>query len=133
MSRRKLPQDERRYAELAAFVAEGPNGTSRHARVANQVEEEEFDGLLEGASERGVAQSVPTPEALPGAIGAEEVRHAVRGRHSLGAGAHRGVSPKRQVRLPVELDRALTERAERERTSASEVMRAALAQYLRAS
>lgn len=132
MNQRSLPQDERRYAELAEFVAEGANRTSRHARVAKRVDEEELDRLVEGAPGSGLDQSVLTPEAPAEAIGAEEVRHAVRGRHSLGAGAHRGVSPKRQVRLPVELDRALTERAERECTSASEVMREALAQYLRA-
>ncbi|MBP2437870.1 ribbon-helix-helix protein, CopG family [Microbacterium amylolyticum] len=56
-----------------------------------------------------------------------------RGRPSLGQAAARGESPKRQVRLPEELDRALTERAKREHRKASAVIRDALTEYLRAS
>ncbi|WP_110589838.1 ribbon-helix-helix protein, CopG family [Microbacterium suaedae] len=56
-----------------------------------------------------------------------------RGRPSVGAKGARGESPKRQVRLPVDLDRALTERAEREHRPVAAIMRDALTDYLRAS
>lgn len=61
---------------------------------------------------------------------AELDRLITRGRPSIGAEEPRGESPKRQVRLPEELDHALTERAEREHRSASAIMRDALAKYL---
>lgn len=71
------------------------------------------------------------------AIDADELaeldRLIARGRPSVGAGRPRGESPKRQVRLPHDLDRALSERAEREHRSASAILRDALAEYLRAS
>jgi len=53
-----------------------------------------------------------------------------RGRPSL-SGA--GTSPKRQVRLPADLDAALQERARAEGRKPSAVMREALARYLDAS
>ncbi|GGH51162.1 ribbon-helix-helix domain-containing protein [Microbacterium album] len=64
---------------------------------------------------------------------AELRRLRTPGRPTLSGPAGLGRSPKRQVRLSVELDAALTRRAAAEHRSASEVMRAALEKYLQAS
>lgn len=59
-----------------------------------------------------------------------ELDRATRGRPSMSG---TGTSPKRQVRLPVELDAALIRRAADEHRRPSDIMRDALAQYLHAS
>lgn len=64
---------------------------------------------------------------------AELERLHAGGRPSLSGTTGSGRSPKRQVRLPVELDDALTRRAEAEHRRPSEILRDALTQYLRAS
>lgn len=55
------------------------------------------------------------------------------GRPSLSGSNGTGRSPKRQVRLPIDLDAELTRRAEAEHRKPSEILRDALVQYLRAS
>lgn len=55
------------------------------------------------------------------------------GRPSLSGTTGNGRSPKRQVRLPIDLDAELTRRAEAEQRRPSEILREALEQYLRAS
>lgn len=61
----------------------------------------------------------------------EQARAA--GRPSLSGKAGTGRSPRRQVRLPIDLDAELTRRAEAEHRGVSEIMRDALEQYLHAS
>lgn len=81
----------------------------------------------EEAAQRGRA-------LVESAIDADELAELDRlitlGRPSVGAAKPRGESPKRQVRLSEELDRALTERHEREKRSRSAIMRDALTKYL---
>jgi len=59
--------------------------------------------------------------------GLDQRRLRPRGRPALGAGAARVA----QVRLPPELSEALAERAARDQTKASDVIRAALREYLK--
>lgn len=78
----------------------------------------------------------PTPHEVSGIEDAAEqsVRELIAlGRPNLNGDVGVGPSPKRQVRLPIGLDQALTERAKRERRNASEIIRDALDAYLRAS
>lgn len=65
--------------------------------------------------------------------GMDAVKEAILGRPSLDGTVGSGSSPKRQVRLTASLDRALTERARRDHSTASDVIRDALEVYLRAS
>lgn len=71
--------------------------------------------------------------ALDAADLAELDRLRAGGRPSLSGPSVSGPSPRRQVRLPVALDAALTRRAAAEGRRPSEIMRDALEQYLRAS
>lgn len=133
MNTQLTPDEQRRYSELAARAENGNYSTLEHAHLASATEDAELDALLTDIDESRIDHSTPTPAAPAKAVTADDVRKVMRGRHSLGAAQHRGESPKRQVRLPVELDRALTERAERDHTNVSDIMREALSQYLRAS
>ncbi len=64
----------------------------------------------------------------------EHLEHAISGgRPSLSGKNSTGPSPKRQVRLPMELDTALTNRARAEAKTPSELIRIAVAAYLHAS
>ncbi|WP_345762585.1 ribbon-helix-helix protein, CopG family [Diaminobutyricibacter sp. McL0608] len=65
--------------------------------------------------------------------GPEAVERAVRGRPSVGHDRPAGASPVRRVRLSQEMDDALQRRAAIEHRKPSEVMREALAAYLKAS
>ena len=66
--------------------------------------------------------------------GSEQLEHAISGgRPSLSGKNSTGPSPKRQVRLPIELDTALTNRARAEAKTPSELIRVAVAAYLHAS
>lgn len=64
---------------------------------------------------------------------AELEQRRTAGRPTLSGTTGSGRSPKRQVRLPADLDAALTRRAEEEHRRPSEIMREALSQYLQAS
>lgn len=130
MNTQLTPDEQNRYSELAARAENGEYSTLEHAHTASAAEEAELDALLADVDESRIDHSAPTPAAPTEAITADDVRKVVRGRHSLGAAQHRGTSPKRQVRLPIELDRALTERAERDHTNRSDIMREALTRYL---
>jgi len=81
----------------------------------------------EEAAERGRA-------LVESAIDADELAELDRlialGRPSVGATRPRGESPKRQVRLPNDLDQALAERAKRDHLTPSAVIRDALTKYL---
>ncbi|GGD31212.1 hypothetical protein GCM10010915_09350 [Microbacterium faecale] len=108
------------YDERAARYERGDIDVSPHAKI--------YSG--EDASRRGrqLIEMVLDEDELA------ELETAIRrGRPSVGAVGPRGESPKRQVRLPVDLDRALTERAEKEQRNRSDVIRDALSSYLRAS
>lgn len=71
---------------------------------------------------------------LTAALGEEELTAIIgRGRQSLDGTTGNGPSPKRQVRLPRDLDTLLDAQAERERRRSSEIIRDALDAYLRAS
>jgi predicted DNA-binding protein len=77
---------------------------------------------------------VLTEEVIEGFVAEAEAGYDVatlrrRGRPRMGSGAATTVP----VRMDPELRQALTERAERERTSASEIVREALRRYLRAA
>lgn len=65
-------------------------------------------------------------------VGADELEQIVPrgGRPSLGGQAGTGPSPKRQVRLPRDLDDRLVARAADEHRDLSEIMRDAIAEYL---
>lgn len=63
-------------------------------------------------------------------LGSEDLVNRAIGRPALDGRVAKGASPVRHVRLPQELDDALTARAAADRTVPSQVMRDALRQYL---
>lgn len=103
-------------------------------RASEWVESEDFEIPADVRISQGDEASAEGRAMLIAALGSEDaVRVAVSGRPSLNGSVGVGPSPKRQVRLPVDLDQALTARAERENKRASEVIRDALNAYLNAS
>ncbi len=129
MSEKISAADQARYAALAEQMERsdfGPIDT-----VPGDGTEPDFDALL---TDLTADQSRPTPPPPPGTetVDAEEVR-ATLGRPRLDRNPGTGRSPKRQVRLPSELDQLLDQRAALEHRTASEIMRDAIGQYLHAS
>ncbi|MEX8034433.1 hypothetical protein AB6V29_15460 [Microbacterium sp. 20-116] len=92
---------------------------------------EELDALL---GEIGELPASTTPAgATAGRATEEDLQEliALGGRPSLSGRPGTGPSPKRQVRLPHDLDALLTQRAERDHTKPSVIMRDAIDAYLR--
>ncbi|MGG7464785.1 ribbon-helix-helix protein, CopG family [Plantibacter sp. YIM 135347] len=135
MSTSISPSQQARYAELAARMEAGDFGPIPTAPVSTEVEAgAELDELLAQLDDRGIDQSAPTPAppASSETVDAAEVRK-VLGRPSLSGTDGAGLSPKRQVRLPADLNALLDARAAAEHRNASEIMRDALVMYLHAS
>lgn len=106
----------------------------RELRTSEWAESEEFEIPADVRISRGDEAAAEGRAMLIAALGSEDaVRAAVSGRPSLSGTVGVGPSPKRQVRLPIDLDQALTARAERENKRASEIIRDALDAYLNAS
>jgi len=105
------------------------------ARQASEwMESADFDIPDHAKVTQGEEAAASGRAALIAALGSEEaVQEAILGRPSLSGTIGTGPSPKRQVRLPIDLDQALTERAERDHRNASDIIRDALDAYLRAS
>ena len=118
------------YVELSARMQAAEFGTMARARIATVEEEADLDAALAATDTSGLDAAKPTPKPPAAAVTAAEVEEALRGRPTLGSELNEGTSPKRQVRLPRDLNQALTDRAVREHRSASEIMRDALKQYL---
>lgn len=101
---------------------------------AQQIERDDYEPR---ASDHGVALEGGEAAAysralLEDLLGADALNAAIgRGRPSL-SGGRRGESPKRQVRLPADLDARLLERAAAEETTASAIIRRAIDMYLEA-
>lgn len=114
-NRRPAAPDGDEYWQDWADRAEGDDiSTPASARrYEGDAAEEEIGGLLD---------EILSPDELA-SIGR-------RGRPGLNGGAGSGESPKRQVRLPRELDAALTERAAAEHRRPSAIIRDALSDYL---
>ncbi|WP_431030866.1 ribbon-helix-helix protein, CopG family [Plantibacter sp. RU18] len=130
MSKDITAAEQARYAELAERMEAGTFGPIPIG-PASLGAEAELDELLDQMDDDLIDHRVLTP-AMPASsetVDAAEVR-AVLGRPSLHG---TGVSPKRQVRLPADLNALLDERAALEHRNASEIMREALAAYLQAS
>ena len=86
---------------------------------------EELDALL---GEIGELPASTTPAgATAGRATEEDLQELI----ALGGRPGTGPSPKRQVRLPHDLDALLTQRAERDHTKPSVIMRHAIDAYLR--
>lgn len=105
-----------------------------YAAWADRAAREEFSPAVTGGAYEGDEATREARDLLDDIIGSDELDRAIgRGRPALGGRAGSGPSPKRQVRLPQELDELLTERAAAEHRKPSDVMRDALNAYLRAS
>ena len=129
MNQELTPDEQARYATLASRMEHGDLGPIDTTPGTGA--EPEFDALLEGVE---VDESTPTPHPASGVevIGAAEVR-ARLGRPGLGGSVGSGRSPKRQVRLPHDLDQLLDQRAAEQHRTPSELMRDAIDPYLHAS
>ena len=129
--------EEDRYGALAARAGAGEWGAMPSSPTTQ--DDTDFDELLSEIDElEPVASDEPTPAAPQvGVVSDTDVRElaaiAGRGRRSVGHSAPQGESPKRQVRLPADLDQLLEARVQAEHRNASEIMRDALAQYLKVS
>lgn len=94
---------------------------------------EELAELLGELDTLEPAGSPPTPAGAPAAERAtdEDLGELTSmGRPSLSGTQGLGPSPRRQVRLPRDLDAALTEREKTENRGASDIIRDAIAEYL---
>lgn len=100
---------------------------ARAERLAEWAESDEF--TISSSATVVPADSRDAEELLEGVFGREELGR-LRGRPSLSGRVGAGASPKRQVRLPRELDELLVARAAAEHRSPSELMRDAVAEYL---
>lgn len=127
MTEQLAPAEQDRYAALSARMEHG-DLSPIDTRAASDAEPD-FDALLEGID---VDETAPTPPPDPGAVTAAEVR-ARLGRPSLDGSAGSGRSPRRQVRLPHDLDQLLDQRAAEQHRTPSELMRDAIDRYLHAS
>ena len=135
MSTNIPPSEQARYAELAARMETGDFGPIPTAPAATEAEAGAvIDELLAELDDRRIDRgaSTPAPPASSETVDAEEVRKLL-GRPSLSGTNGAGLSPKRQVRLPADLNAQLDARAAAEHRNASEIMRDALVMYLRAS
>jgi len=105
-----------------------------YAAWAESIEDSEFEPAPDGAAFEGDAAVCAGRDLLDSIVGAVELDEAIsRGRPGLNGQTGVGSSPKRQVRLPRELDALLVQRAEAEKRKLSEVMRDAIDNYLHAS
>lgn len=129
MSEKITAAEQARYAALADRMERGDFGPID--AVPDTGEGPDFDALLTGVTV-DESQSTPPLPAETDRIGADEVR-ATLGRPGLSGNPGTGRSPKRQVRLPRDLDQLLDQRAALEHRTASEIMRDAIGQYLHAS
>lgn len=96
----------------------------------------ESDAVVEGMADATVTRGdgdVPGRSLLAAALGSEAEVDRALGRPTLSQGRPSGESPVRHVRLPLELDEALRARAAADKAKPSEIVRAALAAYLKAS
>jgi hypothetical protein len=119
-------------ALTGAPVSAADQQRAREASV--WMESDDFDIPAHAHVTQGEEAAASGRAALIAALGSTEaVQEAVGGRPSLDGTVGHGPSPKRQVRLPIELDEALTARAERDHRRASDIIRDALDAYLRAS
>lgn len=129
MSEKITAADQARYTALAKRMEQGDFGPidTTPATAA----EPDFDALL---ADNPVDESRPTPPppSKTETVDADEVRSTL-GRPRLNRSPGTGRSPKRQVRLPRDLDQLLDQRAALEHRTASEIMRDAIGQYLHAS
>lgn len=129
MTEQLTPAQQDRYAALAARMEHGD--LSPIDTTPDIEGEPDFDALLDGVE---IDQTAPTPQPAPGAatVTAAEVR-ARLGRPGLDGSAGAGRSPRRQVRLPHDLDQLLDQRAAEQHRTPSELMRDAIDRYLHAS
>lgn len=129
MTQQLSPADQARYAALATRMEQDDFGPIDSA--PNIEPEPDFEALLEGID---VDETMPTPPPASGAetVSAAEV-HSRLGRPGLGGTSSAGRSPKRQVRLPRDLDQLLDQRAAEQHRTPSELMRDAIDSYLHAS
>ena len=104
-----------------------PEEEARAVRLADWAESDDFH-LADTATAVRVGDS-DADALLTDVFGAEELGR-LRGRPSLSGKTSSGPSPKRQVRLPHELDALLRARAEAEHRKPSDLMRDALTEYL---
>ncbi|MFZ4892969.1 hypothetical protein ACL9RL_00805 [Plantibacter sp. Mn2098] len=106
---------------------------ARFAQLSDWAESDAvFDGMTHATVQHGDGDS-PGRALLAAALGSESAVDRALGRPTLDQGRPSGVSPVRHVRLPVELDEALKARAAAEHAKPSEIVRAALVAYLKAS
>lgn len=129
MTEKITAADQARYTALAERMERGDFGPIDTA--PGDGTEPDLDALLADIT---VDQSRPTPP-LPSeteTVDSDEVRSTL-GRPRLDRSPGTGRSPKRQVRLPHDLDQLLDQRAALEHRTASEIMRDAIGQYLHAS
>jgi hypothetical protein len=106
------------------------------ARLASDwIESDDFHIPAHATVTEGPAAAAEGRAVLEAALGGSEAleRAISGGRPSLSGKKRSGPSPKRQVRLPIELDTALTNRARAEAKTPSELIRVAVAAYLHAS
>ena len=102
----------------------------RAAELSEWAESEAFS-LPEGM--RVIRDNAAARALVSAAIGGEEVLRPVLGRPALDGTVASGPSPKRQVRLPRDIDALLLRRAEAEHRTPSELMRDAITAYVKAS
>ncbi|KZE39556.1 hypothetical protein [Microbacterium sp. T32] len=123
------------YAAMAARAENEDYSPIEHAaKLATERSTtlDELDELVEGIYD------LPTSSTPPGVTGGRATEEdlqeliALGGRPGLSGRAGSGPSPKRQVRLPRELDDLLTQRAARDHLRPSQIMRDAIDAYLRA-
>lgn len=129
MTKQVTPAEQARYSVLAARTEQvnfGPIDVETGSGA-----EFDLDALLEGIE---ADQSTPTPQPAPGveSVTAAETR-ARLGRPGLTGDTGAGRSPKRQVRLPRDLDQLLDQRAAELHRTPSDLMRDAIDRYLHAS
>lgn len=111
----------------------GEDEEAVYAAWSQRIEDEDYEPASEGDSFEGEAAVQASRAILEDAIGSRALEQAVRrgGRPTLDGRAGEGPSPKRQVRLPRDLDAALRDRAAAEHRRPSSIIRDALTDYLR--
>lgn len=105
-------------------------GDGRWEEWAERAEAADFNTPASARRYEGAAAEDEIGGLLDEILSADELATIGRGRPSLDGTAGNGRSPKRQVRLPRELDAALTERAAAENRRPSAIIRDALSDYL---
>lgn len=104
-----------------------PDEEARAVRLSDWAESDDFD-IADTAT--AVRSGGGDADALLADVFGVEEYGRLRGRPGLSGTVGAGPSPKRQVRLPHELDALLRARAEAEHRKPSDLMRDALAEYL---